>query len=90
MKIETTQAAVDLFGILCGLSGLGMGFVWGVMRERQTSQAPSKHHAPALTATPPLQASATRQAVQLLECSQAPAQSAAPFTTQSWPTWLTA
>ena len=34
MKIETTQAAVDLFGILCGLSGLGIGFVWGIMRER--------------------------------------------------------
>ena len=34
MKIETTQAAVDLFGILCAISGLGIGYVLGLVRER--------------------------------------------------------
>ena len=35
MKIETTQAAVDLFGVLCGVSGLAIGYFLGLMRERE-------------------------------------------------------
>lgn len=27
MKIETTQAAVDIFGLLCGAGGFGIGWV---------------------------------------------------------------
>jgi hypothetical protein len=29
------QARIDLFGLLCGLSGWGIGYVLGILRERE-------------------------------------------------------
>jgi hypothetical protein len=29
------QARIDLFGLLCGLSGWGIGYLLGILRERE-------------------------------------------------------
>ena len=35
IALVTQQWRIDLFGLLCGLSGWGIGYVLGIIRERE-------------------------------------------------------